>query len=128
MTSRKSFKDRMQAYQAAQRQLSEQLADIGFIWQGSIQRRMLSCGKAGCACQSNPHARHGPYVYWTRKEHQKTVAKLLTEEEADLYEEWIENRQHLEGIVSEMKKLSRRAEKTVLALRARAKRNKKAKT
>ena len=128
MTRRKSFEDRMQAYKEAQRQLSEQLADIDFIWQGSIQRRMLSCGKSGCACQSDRQARHGPYAYWTRKENQKTVSKLLTAEEADLYEEWIENRRHLEGIVRDMQKLSRRAGKTALVLRARAKRNKKADT
>lgn len=123
MASQRLFQARMQAYKKAYRKLNEQLLDISFIWQGSVQRRMLTCGKTGCACQIDPKARHGPYAYWTRKENQKTVSKLLTPEESDLYEEWIENRRQLERIVHEMQKLSRRAEKPELALRARAKRN-----
>ena len=49
------------------KQLASQLAQIGFIWEGSISRRYLTCGNPRCACQHDKNARHGPYVYWTTK-------------------------------------------------------------
>lgn len=89
--------------------LLERLSGIGFIWPGSIQRRMLTCGKPKCACHDDPQARHGPYIYWTTKKRSKTVSKLLSTEEADLYKEWIDNRKQLEKIVMQMKNVSQRA-------------------
>jgi len=102
------------------RSLTARLRQIGFIWPGYLQRRMLTCGKPNCACQTDPEARHGPYSYWTTKEAQKTVSKLLPADEAELYEQWINNRRELEQIVREMYELSRQAAKIELRLRAEA--------
>ena len=110
---------RLTRYAAELARLTATLADIGFIWQGTIQWRRLKCGKQNCACQTNPDARHGPYAYWTTKKEQKTVSKILTAEEASLYEEWIENRRQLDKIVKQMKRLSRKAAPAALRVRAR---------
>jgi hypothetical protein len=121
MAKRKNLKARMAALVEKYRKLAARAREIGFIWPGNIQRRMLTCGKSNCACQTDPDARHGPYSYWTSKEEQKTVSKLLSAEEAELYEEWINNRRELEGTVREMYELSRQAAKIELKLRAETK-------
>ena len=108
---------RLEAYMEKHQKLTAKLSGIGFIWPGNIQRRYITCGKPYCACRKDPEARHGPYAYWTSKEDKKTVSRLLSSEEADLLEEWIENRRELEKIVSQMKDLSRKAFKTALQLR-----------
>ena len=116
MPARKTDGARLARYAAEHARLAAQLAGIGFIWPGTIQRRVLRCGKAGCACRTDPKARHGPYPYWTSKKAQKTVSRLLSAEEAAVYEEWIENRRALERIVKQMKRLSRKAAKPALRL------------
>ena len=108
---------RMQAYEDKHRKLTAKLSEIGFIWAGSIQRRYMTCGKPGCSCATDPDARHGPYAYWTSKEAKKTVSKLLSPEEADLLEEWIENRRKLEAVVREMKSLSQKTFEVALKLK-----------
>lgn len=64
--------------------LARRIADIGFIWQGSVSERYLKCGKATCACQKDPDSRHGPYYYWTTKVAGKSVAKKLDGPHAEL--------------------------------------------
>ena len=109
--------ERMQAYQDKHRKLTARLSRIGFIWPGHIQRRYLTCGKPGCSCATDPAARHGPYAYWTSKEAKKTVSRLLSPEEAELLEEWIENRRELETVVRDMKKLSQKTLEVALKLK-----------
>jgi hypothetical protein len=98
------------------RALTAQLAHIGFIWGGSIQTQWLTCGTPGCACHRDPHARHGPYVYWTSKVAGRTVSRLLQSPEAELLSEWVQNRRKLDQTVREMKKLSQKAAKVMLRL------------
>ena len=90
-------------------QLAERIAGIGFTWPGTLQRRRLTCGRPQCACHRDPAARHGPYAYWTTKKKQKTVARKLSEKEASILEEWIENRRQIEAILKEINALSERA-------------------
>ncbi len=116
MVSARNLTGRMQAYQDKHRKLSAKLSEIGFIWPGNIQRRYLTCGKPYCACKKDPEARHGPYAYWTSKEAKKTVSRLLSPQEADLMEEWIENRRKLEKIIFQMKKLSQKSFDVALKL------------
>lgn len=108
----------LQRYQTEYRALTAQLADIGFIGGGSIQRQWLTCGTPSCACHRDPKARHGPYLYWTSKEAGRTVSRLLHSPEAELLSEWVQNRRQLDRIVREMKKLSQRASKVVTRLRS----------
>ena len=107
------------AYDAAMHQYEKQydglkaeLQTLGFIGQGSVSTRRITCGRPACRCHSDPEARHGPYHHWTRKARGKTVGLKLTEDELGLYREWIENNRELERLVKEMRRISSR----VLAL------------
>ena len=107
----------LERFQSQYRSLTTQLAQIGFIWGGSVQSQWLTCGTPGCACHGDPQARHGPYIYWTSKVAGRTVSRLLRSPEAELLSEWVHNRRQLDRIVREMKKLSQRAAKVALRLR-----------
>jgi len=117
MSSRKNLEARLENYDRERRRLASQLGDIGFLWHGSVSRSLLTCGKAYCRCHTHPSARHGPYAYWTTKVGGKTVSRLLTPAEAELYEEWIENRRRIEQVVRALKALSVKAASVVLKLR-----------
>ena len=67
----------LERFQSQYRSLTTQLAEIGFIWGGSVQSQWLTCGTPGCACHGDPQARHGPYIYWTSKVAGRTVSRLL---------------------------------------------------
>jgi len=97
-----------------QQELAQQLSNVEFIWSGTITKRFLTCGKPSCACHADPDARHGPYYYWTTKKAGKTVSRTLTEQQAALLEQWIENRRKLEHILDAMKKLSQEAYEAML--------------
>ena len=119
MADAKTDEAKMAAYVAERTRLAARLAETGFIWPGTISRCTLTCGKPGCACHTDPACRHGPYAYWTSKKAQKTVSRLLDPEEARLLEEWIENRRTLKKTIDQITRLSRKAVKTALRLRAR---------
>ncbi len=99
------------------RTLAARLADVGPLYGGSVTRQMLRCGKAACACHRDPARRHGPYAYWTTKVKGKTVSRKLTPQEADLMEEWIENRRQFEATKKRLVQLSREMMPLVLELR-----------
>jgi hypothetical protein len=119
MASREKDEELMARYEAECAALAAQLAAIRFVWPGTIQWRMMTCGKPACACHADPSMRHGPYPYWTSKKAQKTVSILLNKDEASVYEDWIANRRRLEKIVEQIKRLSRKAAKAALRLQAR---------
>ena len=100
---------RMLTYVARYNALKAELQAVGFVCQGSIQTRPVECGKATCRCHKDPANRHGPYHYWTRKAHGKTVGLMLTEEELPLYREWIENNRALQRVLRDMRTVSTRA-------------------
>ena len=123
LNRRQSLARRLQVHQRAHRALATELSDVGFIWTGTIQRRTLTCGKSQCACHKDLQHRHGPYAYWTTKEGNRTVAQLLTDVEADLYEEWVENRRKLEATQKKMLAVSKKAAPAILSLRKSTRRN-----
>jgi Family of unknown function (DUF6788) len=89
--------------------LTQSLARIGFVWPGTVQQQMLTCGKPQCACHKDPEARHGPYYYWTSKKKGKTVSKKLSREEAEILESWIKNRRTIDATIKRMMKESEHA-------------------
>lgn len=105
---------RLERYQHQYENLQAELTKIGFISSGSVMRRYTSCGKAGCKCQADPPQRHGPYWQWTRKVAGKTVTRRLTEAEADLYRQWIDNGRQLNKIVANMETISTKAGEALL--------------
>jgi hypothetical protein len=50
----------------------------------------MKCGKAGCPCQGDPKARHGPYYSLTRPMAGKTHSRYLSSEQAELARQQIE--------------------------------------
>lgn len=109
-------------FMECQRQYSELtqiLAQLGFVWPGTLQRRMLTCGKLQCPCHQDKHARHGLYFCWTSKKAGKTVSRMLTQEEAEIVEPWINNRRALNATVKRMMEISKHA--LALTLRAKSK-------
>jgi hypothetical protein len=114
---RRSAEQRLRDYAQAYRRLAAQLAETGYLWQGSITEQRLTCGKPSCACHQDPARRHGPYTYWSTKVKGRTVNRLLGSEEAGLYREWIENRRKLERAQRQLLKLSRKVAPLLLRQR-----------
>jgi len=57
---------------------------------GSVSERTMKCGKAGCPCQEDPKARHGPYYSLTRPRAGKTHSRYLSPQQAELARQQIE--------------------------------------
>jgi hypothetical protein len=100
---------RTQAPQKRLAELSEELAAVGFCLPGSLSTRKLRCGNPRCRCKADPPQLHGPYTYWTRKVDGRTVAQLLSAEQLQRYEPWIENDRRLHQLVRELEALSLQA-------------------
>jgi hypothetical protein len=89
--------------------VKKQILQIGFIMEGSLSKRYLTCGKPLCRCLSDPTHRHGPYYQLTWKRNGRTVAKFIPESLALQYEEWIRNRQSFSKILIKMHTISKKA-------------------
>jgi hypothetical protein len=97
-------------YQAAKARLDE----VGFTCEGSLVERYTSCNNPNCRC-SDPAHRHGPYWQLSWKEGGRTVSRLISAEQAQLYQDWIANRRRLETVLAEMRDLSRQAGEHIAA-------------
>ncbi len=107
----------LQRFRSQFHDVAAQLADIGFIWNGSISERWLTCGRADCECATDPRARHGPYRYWTTKQKGKSVARLLHPPESEILQEWVKNRKEVDRILRELNLLSQKALKAAIRVR-----------
>ena len=117
MSRSDEWKRRLTAYERAYRELAGKLADLGFMHEGSVVRQRLTCGKSSCVCHTDPERRHGPYVYWTAKVKGRTVSRLLSKEEVDLYEEWIRTRRRFREIQRKMLALAKKAAPIAVKIR-----------
>jgi hypothetical protein len=110
MTDQKTDRHRqsLERLEKQYRALTSELAAMGYVLQGSITKRWMSCGKAACRCTDDPEARHGPYYAWTYKRGGKTVCTYLSAEHAAVGAQWIANSRRLERIVRRMRAISRR--------------------
>ena len=102
-------RENLEDYEREHRQLAQSLARMGFLWQGSISRRLIRCGNPTCACQNDPQARHGPYTYWTTKKAGKTISRKLPPLEAELLTRWVGNRRKIKDITDQMMRLAKEA-------------------
>lgn len=89
--------------------VKKQVIQIGFIMEGSLSKRYLTCGKKTCRCRNNPSQKHGPYYLLTWKRNGKTVTQFIPQTLAILYEEWIQNRQSLSNLFKQMQTISKKA-------------------
>ncbi|MGO9974797.1 MAG: DUF6788 family protein [Solirubrobacteraceae bacterium] len=107
--------DRVRAsYDAAK----AKLAEVGVTCEGSLIERYTTCNNLNCRC-ADPKQRHGPYWQLSWKQAGKTVSRVLSPEDAALYQQWIANRRMLEAALNEMRDLSRQAGEQILATNGR---------
>ena len=91
------------------RRLAGQLAEVGWILKGSVVERYVPCGHPGCRCHAEPPQLHGPYWQWSTAVNAKTVSRRLSEQQAQQYREWIDNRKRLEAILAQMHEIADQA-------------------
>jgi hypothetical protein len=97
------------------RELSRGLEQIEYFCKGTVLKRMMKCGKARCACASDPAKRHGPYFELTYKANGKTVNVKLSPEAAPLYKAAAQQYRKLKTLLNRLDKLS----KTILRYQAK---------
>lgn len=88
--------------------IRRQLAAIGEVASGSLSRRYLRCGTAGCRCKQEGARGHGPYWYLTRKVRGRSVARVVPPEEVDSVKGRIAERQRLQALAAELVEVSDR--------------------
>ena len=86
-------------------QLKQQIAELGYVVPGSVQKRAYRCGKPNCRCMT-AGILHGPYYQWTRKIKGKTVNINLDGEAAAIVQEWIHNNRKLRDLHTRLEKTS----------------------
>jgi hypothetical protein len=111
---------RLAGYERRYRELAHELSEVGYIASGSVALRANRCGKANCACHDDPPRLHGPYWHFTAKVDGKTVNKLLSEDDARLYEEWIANDRKVRSLLTEMRSVAAKAQALMLTEKASA--------
>jgi hypothetical protein len=107
--ARKTVEDRLAEYDRRHRELAAQIAEVGIIAAGSVTRRFTRCTSVGCRCNADPPTPHGPYWQWTAKVNGKTVTKRLTEREAQLYQEWIDNDRRIRSLLDQIRTVDAKA-------------------
>ena len=114
MATPSSHAKRLARYQAELKQLAAQLADIGFIYPGSLVQRYTTCGNPDCRCAGDPPDLHGPYWHWSKAVAGKTINRTVSEEQVPLYQAWIANRRRLRNIIAQMEQVSQQATEILL--------------
>jgi Family of unknown function (DUF6788) len=97
------------------RELKREFQQLEYFCKGTVLKRMMKCGKAGCACRDDPTKRHGPYFEWTYKAKGKTVNVKLTPEATPMYRAASQQYRKLKSLLNRLERLSR------MILRHRAK-------
>ena len=115
MSESSSRTEQLADYQRQYRELAAQLADIGFIATGTVIQRSTRCGTPGCGCHADPPRLHGPYHQWTTNIAGKTRTRRLTDRQAVLYRDWIDNNRQLRQLITQMRQISARAAELILA-------------
>ena len=96
-------------------ELKRGLDQLEYFCKGTVLKRMTKCGKAYCACASDPTQRHGPYFELTYKVDGKTVNVRLSPEVAPLYRAASLQFRKLKVLLVRLEKLSQ----TILRLQAK---------
>ena len=87
-------------------ELKRGLDQLEYFCKGTVLKRMMKCGKASCACASDPDKRHGPYFELTYKANGKTVNVKLSPEAAPLYKAASVQYRKLKTLLTRLEKLS----------------------
>lgn len=87
-------------------ELKRDLEQLEYFCKGTVLKRMMKCGKAACACHSDPDKRHGPYFELTYKANGKTVNLKLAPEAAPIYKAASLQYRKLKILLARLEKLS----------------------
>jgi len=87
-------------------ELKRDLDQLEYFCKGTVLKRMMKCGKAACACHSDPDKRHGPYFELTYKANGKTVNVKLAPEAAPLCKAASLQYRKLKVLLTRLEKLS----------------------
>lgn len=93
-------------HECALERIREELASLGPCLPGSVVVRTGRCGKQACRCRATPPKLHGPFRSWTRKVANKTVTRLLSEDQLADYQVLFDNHRRLKALVHELEALS----------------------
>ena len=96
-------------------ELKRGLDQLEYFSKGTVLKRTTKCGKAYCACNSDPKKRHGPYFGLTYKVESKTVNVRLSQKAAPLYRAASAQFRNLKATLQRLEKISQ----TVLKLQAK---------
>ena len=96
-------------------ELKRGLDQLEYFCKGTVLKRTTKCGKAYCACNSDPNKRHGPYFELTYKVEGKTVNVRLSQKAAPLYRAASAQFRKLKATLQRLEKISQ----TVLKLQAK---------
>jgi len=88
------------------RKLKRGIEPLEYFCKGTVLKRMMKCGKAHCACASDPNKRHGPYFELIYKVNGKTVNVKLSPEAAPLYQAASRQYRNLKTLLNRLEKLS----------------------
>ena len=88
-------------------ELKRDLEQLEYFCKGTVLKRMMKCGKAYCACASDPAKRHGPYYELTYKAEGKTVNVKLSPQAAPLYQAASRQYRKLKTLLNRLEKLSK---------------------
>lgn len=91
---------------AEQRRITGSLARVGFVLPGTLTERRTRCGHPGCHCHADPPVLHGPYHQWTRKVSQRTVTRIMSDDQLADYGGWLDNERRLRLLVAQLEQLS----------------------
>jgi len=86
--------------------IQKELANVGLALPGSVVVRTGRCGKQSCSCRADPPRLHGPFRSWTRKVANKTLTRLLSEEQLDEYQPFFDNHRRLKALMRELEELT----------------------
>ena len=87
--------------------IKAELQRLECICKGTVLKRMMKCGKARCACASDPTKRHGPYFELTYKSNGKTVNIALSADAAPLYQAASRQYRKLKALITRLETLSK---------------------
>jgi len=62
--------------------IREALNRIDYLCSGTLLERTKMCGRPGCACATDPAARHGPYFEWGHMRAGKLVHRQVSAQHA----------------------------------------------
>jgi hypothetical protein len=86
--------------------LKQEFQQLDYFCKGTLLKRMMKCGKAGCACRQDPAKRHGPYFEWTYKAKGKTVNVKLTRDVMPMFRAASHQYRKLRSLLNRLETLS----------------------